>query len=294
MNVHDYERLQRVVEIGERFFSYFDAGGGTQEPVILLHGMPTWGFLWHPIIPALARSRRVLVPDLLGFGRSDKRDRFDRSIARQAEALQWWMTRLGVERAALVGHDIGGGVAMRLAALAPQRVTRICLMNSISYDSWPDELMLQLGHPATRRTLSARTATRLLARALRRGFAASPAPGVIEALVAPYGTEVGKLSLIRNAVALDTNLTMEVAFRLPRLNLPVLMLWGQEDRFQPVRYAERLAWDIPDAHLVRIQKARHFVMFDRPDEVTAELVRFLEAPLPRPRLGTRVGVSGGG
>src|SRR5690606_33172008 len=125
MDWRKYQKAQRLAAIGNRFISYIDQGRGL--PVVLLHGIPTWGYVWHRQIPTLARFRRVLAPDLIGFGFSDRRDQFDRSIARQAEMIDQWMDILGIERAAIVAHDIGGGVALRLATLFPRRVAQLCL-----------------------------------------------------------------------------------------------------------------------------------------------------------------------
>lgn len=205
MNWRAFQVLQRVVEVSDHFLSYVDEGKG--EPVILLHGIPTWGYLWHRLFPPLTQTHRVLIPDLLGFGYSEKSDRFDRSIARQAELIDAWMDRVGIARATFVAHDIGGGVALRLATLFPQRVARLCVMNTVCYDSWPIEAMLQFGHPEAYRKLSASTATMLLRQALKQGCATSPSEEILVGLLAPYTTEVGKLSLIRNAAALNTNLT---------------------------------------------------------------------------------------
>jgi len=273
MNWREFQSMQRVAEIGDRFVSYADEGEG--EPVILIHGIPTWGYLWHKLVPALAKQNRVLAPDLLGFGYSDKGDRFDRSIARQAELIDAWMEKIGVERAHVVAHDIGGGVGLRLATLFPRRVNRLCVMNTVAYDSWPIEMMLQLGHPESRRKLSASAAVKMLKQALKQGFATSPEDELLDGILAPYTTEVGKLSLIRDAAALNTNLTTEVTHLLPRVNAPTLVLWGEADVFQLVKYGERLAWDIPGARLVRIKNARHFVMLDQPDQVAEHVSAFL-------------------
>jgi len=273
MSWREYQARQKVAELGDRFVSYVDEGQG--EAVVLIHGIPTWGYLWADLVPVLAEAHRVLVPDLLGFGYSDRSDRFGRSIARQAELLDAWLEHLGVERAAIVGHDIGGGVALRLATLFPRRVERLCVMNSVCYDSWPIELMLQFGHPGANRLMSASTAAKTLGAALRQGFASSPDDVVLDGLLSPYSTEVGKLSLIRDASALDTNLTTEITALLPGIEVPALILWGEEDAWQLLVYGERLARDIPGAKLVPIAKARHFVMVDQPEEVARQLARFL-------------------
>lgn len=273
MSWREFQNLQRVAEIGDTFISYLDDGSGT--PVVLLHGIPTWSYLWTPVLGRLTRDARVLAPDLAGFGFSDKRDRFDRSIARQAELVDAWMERIGVSSAVIVGHDIGGGVALRLATLFPARVRKLCVINSVSYDSWPIELMLQFGHPGADRLLSAPMAVRLLKQALKGGFARRPPGDLLDGLLAPYTTEVGKLSLIRNASALNTNLTTEITHLLPSIRVPTLILWGEDDLFQPIAYGERLAWDIPGADFVRLGGARHFAMVDRPRAVGERLSAFV-------------------
>ncbi|WNG32469.1 alpha/beta hydrolase [Archangium violaceum] len=274
MNWRDYQARQRVVELGHRFISYVDEGQG--EPMVLLHGIPTWGFLWSGLLPALSLTHRVLIPDLLGYGFSDRREGFDRSIARQAEAMDAWLERLGVRNAVVVGHDIGGGVAQHLSVRFPQRVSRLCLMNSICFDSWPIEMMVQLGHPRVARRLSAQVVHRALRMALKRtGFATAPPDGVLEGLLEPYATEVGKTSLVRNAAALDTNQTQELAAKLAHVAVPTRLVWGVDDTFQPVKWGERLAWEIPGAKLVRVAHARHYVMWDQPHAVMTALYDFL-------------------
>ena len=273
MHWREFQSLQDVAQVGDRFVSYVDQGRG--EPVVLLHGIPTWGYLWHRMLDPLSQHQRVLIPDLIGFGYSDKRDCFDRSIAAQCDMICGWMDAIGLESAAVVAHDIGGGVALRLATLHPRRVKRLCLMNCVCYDSWPIELMLQMGHPSAAHKLSASATATMLRQALKGGFASTPSDQLLEGMLAPYTTEVGKVSLVRDAAALNTNLTAEITYLLPLIGVPTLILWGEDDKFQLLEYGQRLAGDIPDSRLVRIADARHFVMHDQPDEVLEQVQGFL-------------------
>lgn len=273
----DFQRKQRVVELGERFLSYIDEGNG--PPLILIHGMPAWGYAWSPILFGLIARARVLIPDLLGFGYSDKRDCFDRSIDRQAIVLEEWMEKLGILHATVAGHDLGGGIALRLATLHSSRVERLCLINTVCYDSWPGNLMLSLGQPQADHRLSSPRTITLLKRALRKSFTSTPSEEFLAGLIAPYVTEVGKLSLIRNAAALNTNLTVEITHLLHQLTMPCLILWGEDDA-QGLKYGERLSKDISHAQLVRVQGAGQFVMADQPDVVSGWLLQFMSDHLP--------------
>jgi pimeloyl-ACP methyl ester carboxylesterase len=276
-----FQRRQRIMELGDRFVSYIDEGRG--EPVVLLHGMPTWGFLWERSIAALNLRYRILAPDFLGFGYSEKRDCFDRSIARQAEMIDGFLEKLGVQSAHLVGHDIGGGVALRLATLVPRRVRSLCLLNSVCYDSWPVEAMMQWANPGTLRQLAAAKSLKALRESLATGFNFAPDPAWLDGLLSPWRTEVGKISLIRNASALNTNHTVEISRLLPAITVPTLVLWGEDDPFQPVSYGERLAGDIPGASLARIAGARHFVMMDQPERVHRMIRDFLDQQIAQPQ-----------
>lgn len=274
MHWREFQEWQKVSELGDRFISYVDRGEG--PPVILLHGMPTWGYLWHRLLPALERGRRVLIPDLQGFGFSDRRDRFGRGLSCQADMVAAWMESLGLEKADLVGHDLGGGVALRLAALQPARVRRLCLIDSVCYDSWPHQTLLQFGHPGTARRLSAPAAMKLLASALKPAFV-EPDEALLAGLLAPYATEQGKLSLVRNASALDSNATMELSPLLMGVQARVLVLWGEADPFQSAALGRRLAWDLPRARLVVVRQAGHFLPLERAEQTASHLLDFLDS-----------------
>ena len=255
--------------------AYTDVGEG--DPVVLLHGIPTWSYLYADVIPRLSAHCRVLAPDLLGHGWSDRRDRFDRSLPAQTAAVLRLLDVLGIERATFVGHDTGGGIALILGIEHPDRVTRLVLANAVAYDSWPIDDMLALGDPLWRHKNAGEVAA-FVGGGLPNGIhnkdrlTAEFADGI----VAPYIDADGALSLIRNASALNTNHTMALVDRHRFITAATLVVWGVHDPWQPLSDGEQLARDIPNARLLRIA-ASHWIPHDAPEEFSAAILEFLDA-----------------
>ena len=131
-NLPDYPFAPRYheVEPGLRLH-YVDEGPRTAEPVLMLHGEPTWSYLYrHMIPPVVLAGHRVLAPDLIGFGKSDKpASRSDYSYAGQVAWIRHWMEALDLRDVTLVCQDWGSLIGLRLAAESPQRFARIVLSN---------------------------------------------------------------------------------------------------------------------------------------------------------------------
>jgi haloalkane dehalogenase len=251
--------------------AWTDVGAG--EPVILLHGIPTWSFLYNEVIPLLAPHHRVIAPDFLGHGYSDRRDFFDRSLVAQTEMILRLMDHLGIECAHFVGHDTGGGVSLIMAINHADRVARLVLTNVVAYDSWPIDDMIALGNPNWR-SKAPREVADFLASGLPDGLFNRDrlTPAFEAGIVAPYSDEEGKISIIRNASALNTNHTTMLVARHGEIRAPTLCLWGVHDPWQTIRDGERLASEIPNARLARVENASHWIPHDTP-EVFAEEVR---------------------
>src|SRR5689334_6322592 len=116
---------------GSRLYYYAAGSRGAGEPIVLIHGFPTSGHLWSDVVAALPAGHRVVVLDLLGYGRSDPARRAAVDIASHADRLVAVLDELRIERACLVGHGAGGGIAQSVAVRFPQRVSHLCLVNSV-------------------------------------------------------------------------------------------------------------------------------------------------------------------
>lgn len=265
--------------------AYADSGGnGT--PVVLIHGTPSHSYIWREVLPGLADAgHRTVVFDLLGYGLSERPLDRDTSVAAQARLLAGLLQKLDLGRASIVGHDIGGAAAMIFAVANPSLVERLALIDTVSYDSWPSETWREIIRErlSDYGSMPLEEFRRMMVRQLSMTvYHKERMSGeTLEAYLEPLAGEVGKASFFAHQVGhYDSRYTEEIADDLRTLTMPVKLLWGEQDEWQPTSYAERLEEDIPGATLTRIPQSGHFVMEDAPERVTAELVGFLRGEEP--------------
>ena len=261
--------------------AYRDRGDG--PPVVFLHGTPSYSYEWRDVVPHVeAAGYRTLTYDLLGYGASERPLDRDTSVTAQAALLVELLDELDLARVNLVAHDIGGAIGQRLAIDWPERVHRLLLIDTVSYDSWPSATWRQIirdnldDHAA----MSAAEFECMLTRQLQMTVSdANRMRGeALEAYLAPHRSALGRASFFDHQVRhYDSAHTGSLTARLGDLDLPVRILWGGRDQWQPVSYAERLTADIPGAELVVLPEAGHFVMEDDAAAVTREVLDFLAA-----------------
>lgn len=252
---------------------------GTGEPVVLLHGTPSHSYIWRDVLPTIeSAGHRVIAYDLLGFGRSERPVDRDTSVTAQAELLDAVLTECGIaEPVNLVGHDIGGAIAQIYATGRPERVRRLVLIDTVSYDSWPSSSWRAIirDQLAGYSTMSADEFERMLVGQLAMTVSdpVRMTGEVLDAYLAPYRSALGRSSFFEHQVRhYDSTHTERIVERLPALTMPVRIVWGADDRWQPVSYGRRLAADIPGAELVVLPGAGHFAMEDCPERVAAEVL----------------------
>jgi pimeloyl-ACP methyl ester carboxylesterase len=258
---------------------YVEAGSG--EPVVLIHGWNGSTFSYRHVAPELAQAGyRAVAVDLLGYGYSSRDPDADSSLTGQAALVSNVMARLGIERAAVVGHSMGGGVAMRLAALHPERVVRLVLVDSVN--------------------------AALVRRGVGLGRLLGPLVPVIATLTLHH--EAFRVRALRSAAhdpAFATPDVMEGYFRPMRMkghlraqgaalsrrgrddppdpsavHQSALVLWGEHDRWLPVSQGEALARQLPDARFVVVPSAGHLPLEEQPAFCNQRIIEFLEEAEP--------------
>ncbi len=240
-----------VAQVGEyRIHSReFGAGG---DAVVLIHGLSGSSRWWDRNIGPLARRFRVVVPDIIGFGRTRGPWR-QPSIHEVARVLADWMITIGLERAHLVGHSMGGQISIHLAAQFPARVSRLVLVDSA-------------GIP------------RLLGPLALARFALGVAPPrawgdpLFLPVIVGDAFSAGPRTILQATAHI---LRDDVRPLLAQIRAPTMILWGERDSVIPLEHAEQLQQGIAGAELVVLRDAAHNPMVDRPSRFNRAVIRFL-------------------
>jgi haloalkane dehalogenase len=267
----------RYVEQDGLRMHYVDEGAG--DPVLLLHGEPTWGFLYRRMIPGLAAAGRVVVPDLLGFGRSDKPvDQDAYSYDMHYRSIERFALELDLAGLTAVVHDWGGPIGLRFAVSYPERVARLVILNTGVGVGAPSEPWLRF-RALVREVGSEFTASRLVQVACVsrldddaiRGYDAPFPVGEAKAGALAFPELVPTEPDHPSAAAM-----LEVRDALTRWERPALVLFSDSDRVFSPAHAERMAAHIPGALPAEIVSgAGHFLQEDKGEEIARRIARFV-------------------
>jgi 3-oxoadipate enol-lactonase len=253
-------------------FSYRDAGKG--EAVVLLHGFPLDHTIWGAQSAALSGRYRVILPDLPGMGGSTPLS--PSTMNGMARTVLDLLDRLGVERAAVAGHSMGGYVALALQKDAPDRVAGLGLICTQAGADSPEG---REGRFATAKKVEAEGPELLVGGMGPKFFAPDTAPES-----EPYRTAV---ALIRNSSIAGIQACLYAMAdredhrgRLGELRAPALVLTGAQDLLIPPARSEEMAAVLPDARLVKVPGAGHLPMLEQPEAVSRALSDWLGRVYP--------------
>ena len=265
---------------------------GSGPALLLLHGIGNNCQTWAGVIDRLAESHTVIAPDLLGHGASDK-PRGDYSIAAYANGMRDLLTVLDIERATVVGHSLGGGIALQFAYQFPERCERLAVVGSGGLG--PGALRRAArGHPAGRRARAHRADRRLRSAPRRPAgrWTGSGRPAgwrrvrdlaeAGDALLALKDVEARRAFLRTLRGVVDAR--GQAVTALDRLYLadavPMLVVWGSRDPIVPALHAESVRALVPSARVEVFDGAGHWPHLDEPDRFCRILLDFIATTEP--------------
>jgi pimeloyl-ACP methyl ester carboxylesterase len=267
---------------------FVDEGQG--EPVVMLHGDPTWGYLYRNFIPPLARRYRCIVPDHVGMGKSAiPQDRSLYRLEQHVANLESLLLSLDVHDITLVLHDWGGPVGLGFATRHPERIKRLVLMNTWAFAPWP-------GGPFPR-LLELIRSERGEAFVLKKNGYLEPAllgtthhtehltKTVMAAYRAPFPTPESRLAMLcwsRDIPVEETDVSYAEMKRIEQSlshfrKTPILLIWGMQDPVLSPSVLQQRQRLYPHASTYELEDASHFLHEDAPSRIVQRIEAFLEA-----------------
>jgi pimeloyl-ACP methyl ester carboxylesterase len=253
------------------------------DTFVLVHGYGGSSFSWRYWLPGLARRGHVVLVDLKGFGAAPKPDDGLYAPGHQAELVHRLVVQRNLHRVTMVGHSLGGGVAL-LTALrmwdeSPVRLHRLVLVAGAAYRQKLPPFVALAHHPIVSRLLARLLGPRRVVRSVLRSIVYDPSRisiAQIEGYAPPLAEKGAIDALIQAARQIVPTDIDDLAERYRTLSVPTLLLWGRHDRVVPLEVGERLARELPDATLVVLESCGHLPAEELPDSSMAALQTFLD------------------
>lgn len=284
---HDWRDLypfcSRYFPIGEHTLHYLDEGVG--EPLLMVHGNPTWSFYWRNLIVGLRDQWRAVVPDHIGCGLSDKPQRYPYCLRQHIENLVLLIEHLDLSSITLLAHDWGGAIGLGAALRVPDRFARLILFNTGAFPppSIPKRIRLcrtpGLGPVAVRGfNLFARAALTMATAKPERMTAA-----VRGGLLAPYDSWANRVAIQRFVEDIPRKSSHPTWLELTQIegglhrlaNRPVQLIWGMQDWCFTPACLERLWCSFPQAEIHQLADAGHYVVEDAHERIVPLIRKFL-------------------
>jgi pimeloyl-ACP methyl ester carboxylesterase len=265
----------KFVQIGSKKIRYIDAGSGI--PLVFIHGFGSSVFSWRKNIEPISRHHRVCAPDLPGFGYSDKPLDADYSIDAYADFIVQFMDHLHIRQAILVGHSLGGGIALLTSLKYPSRVKALVLLDAEAYPITPPLMLRVAKLPVIRSVIHRAIGEWVVRISLKRSYYDHSliTDSLVDEYYRPFLTENGKAAPIRVLQAMDFEKLKDLPRRYRRIRKKVLIIWGKEDRISRIHLAHKLKKDLPYARLKIIPASGHLVQEEKSEFVNRAILNFV-------------------
>jgi haloalkane dehalogenase len=254
------------------------AGGETGDPVLLIHGFPQSSYMWEPVVSASADAgRRVIAPDLAGFGDSppDPPGTWERHV----EGIERFRQALGLERVALGLHDWGGLIGLRWAFDHGTPVSALILSNTGFFTGEWHQLGKVMRTPGQGEQLM-QNLTKDAFAAMLHDLGGRLSDRAIDEYWKAFETPEGQMGMLELYRSGDFEKLEPYDGQVAEIDVPALILWGENDPTVPVAVARRFEREIPDTEVVILSETSHFLYDDEPARCAEVVAEFLRRQAP--------------
>jgi len=254
--------LTKIYEFEGQAIRYDICGEG--PPLVLVHGTPWSSYNWRHLIPMLAEKWTLYFYDLLGYGQSEMRDG-DVSLGVQNKLLGSLLNHWNLETPKIIGHDFGGATVLRTHLINKREFEQMVLIDPVALSPWGSPFFSHVNkHEAAFQGVP-NYIHEAIVTAYVKGAAHKEMPqDTLEGILKPWLSDIGRHAFYRQIAQADSRFTDEIEPNYGSITLPVLILWGEEDKWIPVETGMRLHKAIPGSEFVPIPNAGHLVQEEEP------------------------------
>lgn len=276
----EYPFQSHFFPIKENRLHYIDEGKG--EVLLMLHGNPTWSFFYRNLAKYFSKDYRVIAPDHLGCGLSDKPQNFSYTLKDHIENIEKLVNKLKLENITLVVHDWGGAIGMGLATKHPELIKKIIIMNTAAFISaqipsrinilrnpigeWAIRAFNGFAYPAT-----FMSTTKKLSPLIKKGFTLPYHDFYSRIATAKFVQDIPMKESHTSYATLK-----DIENKLSNLKVPVLLIWGEKDFCFTTKFYDRWKDIFPNAKTRLLPNAGHYLLEDELDEIIKEMDLFLK------------------
>lgn len=263
------------IKVQGHSITYYRSGKG--EPVIFIHGITTYSFIWRNIAPYFTPNYDVILIDLLGCGDSDKPLNEDFSLKRQTHLVKDFCSNLGISKLHMVCHDVGGGIGQIFAVNYSEMLFDLTLINTVAYNFWPVQPIIAMRTPIIRQIAMASLDYGMFELIVKRGLyhKTNLKKELMDYFWKPMKNPVGRKGFLHFAKCLDNKNLTEIDNQLRQLTTPTLIIRGEEDVYLSASISEKLHNDIPGSRLFKISTGGHFIQEDEPEKISEAILKFI-------------------
>lgn len=277
-----YPFKSNFLEIKGHQYHYVDEGKG--EPIVMVHGNPTWSFYFRRLITAFSPKYRVIAPDHMGCGLSDKPQDLDYCLETHIENLETLLISLKLEKITLVLHDWGGAIGMGFAVRYPNKIKNIVILNSGAFSMHHIPLRIAVGKIPWLGEKLIRNLNLFCKLATSMAVTKKMSPEVKKGFLLPYQTfedTIAVYKFVKDIPLRPEHPSFEVLLQVEHglwmfREYPVCIIWGMKDWCFSQRFLDRWMLYYPQSQIFPIRDAGHYILEDAPDEVISHVKRFLE------------------
>ena len=287
----EYPFASHFLDLQGLRYHYLDEGAG--DPIVFVHGNPTWSFAWRRFVRDLSRDHRTLAVDHIGCGMSDKPQAYCYRLAEHIANLRFWLKSLDLKRVTLVAHDWGGAIGMGAVVAEPERFSRIILCNTAAFRSKRIPLRIAACRIPGFGDLCIRGLNGFARAALTMAVSHPEklTPAIRAGYLAPYNSWANRIATLRfvqdiplapQHPSYQTLLEIEQGLsKIELQSMPMLLAWGDQDWCFTPDFRREFQLRFPRAEVFAMPDAGHYLFEDAPDRLLARIRQFLsEHPLP--------------